>query len=118
MWHEKHIFKSEFPAFSTLEPDSPNTNGRDRASIHATDSTMGNRCQVDEIRAYRGTVTCAARVDAIGGLCVCGRECLLASWLGDLAFVSVSYGHHLFIPDSRPTLCRVIAAFTCIYAGI
>jgi len=61
---------------------------------------MGYRCKVDEIRSNRGTMACAARVDAVWELGVHSSTYFLLTWLERFAAGVKFQGCSEFLPVS------------------
>ena len=63
---------------------------------------MGYRCEVDEVRSNRGTVTCATRVNAIWGLSAHSSAYLFPTQLRGFEAVGQFQGCSEFVPVSCP----------------
>ena len=67
MWHLGQVghFEHYPPALSAPKFDGANTKSWNGFAIHTMDCMMGYRCEFDEVGSNRGTMTHAARVNAV-----------------------------------------------------
>ena len=79
---------------------------------------MGYRHEVDEVRLNRGTMACAARVNAVWELSAHSSTYFLLTWLKRFEAVGQFQGCSEFIPVSWPLFWEAYIILICTYGGI